>query len=118
MFDKIFSFVSILVVLAVVFGLCFLIFYACSEEVIETYSVGCEVSQMAYATTSTRSIYKMGVRNDDFAVTFEINSNQFAQYVEGDIVEVLVCVIEDFTGNIRYEYELLGTLVEKIEKGA
>lgn len=114
MFEKILSFVSTLVVLAVVLGLFFLFFYAISEEVIETYSVGCEVSQMAYASTGTRSIYKMGVRNDDFAFTFEINSNQFAQYVEGDVVEVLVYVIEDFAGNIRYEYELLGA----IEKGA
>lgn len=80
---------------------------------VETYTVGCEVSQMAYAEEAvsrsrTRPVYKMGVRNDEFAYTFNINENQFAKYVTGDIVEVKVTVWEHCDGTLTHSYQLIG----------
>lgn len=80
---------------------------------VETYTVGCEVSQMAYAEeainrSQTRPVYKMGVRNDEFACTFDIDANQFAKYVTGDIVEVEVTVWEHPNGELTYSYQLIG----------
>ena len=93
--------------------------YYCAEhtEVIQTYSVGCEVSQLAYAEetvsrSSSRPVYKMGVRCDDFATVLDITSSQFAQFVVGDIVEVEVTEIEIVNGDIVYEYKLLGPCQE------
>ena len=91
--------------------------YACfcieKAEVVQTYSVGCEVSQLAYAEEtvsrfSSRPVYKMGVRCDDFATILDITSSQFAQFVVGDIVEVEVTEIEKVNGDIIYQYKLLG----------
>ena len=81
-------------------------------ETVETYIVGCEVSQMAYAEeatgrSTTRPIYKMGVRNNDFAVTLEINDRQFAQYIVGDVVDIEVTVIETGMGAVKYEYKII-----------
>ena len=86
-------------------------------EVIQTYSVGCEVSQLAYAEetvsrSSSRPVYKMGVRCDDFAATLDITAAQFAQFMIGDIVEVEVAEIETVGGSIIYEYRLLGPCQE------
>ena len=114
------DFIDVIMVLTVVaiaaFAL-FAIFYVEALEVVDVYSVGCEVSQVAYAEeavtrSSTRSVYKMGVRCDDFATTFDINSTQFAQYVVGDIVEVEVTELETIDGGIVYQYQLLGPCQE------
>ena len=80
-------------------------------EEVEVFSVGCEVSQMVYAEVSrstSRPVYKMGVRNDEFAVVLDITDAQFAKYVVGDIVEVEVRVYESGLGTFTYEYKLLG----------
>lgn len=82
-------------------------------EEVEVFSVGCEVSQMVYAEetvnrSTSRPVYKMGVRNDEFAVVLDITDTQFAKYVVGDIVEVEVRVYESGLGAITYEYKLLG----------
>lgn len=85
---------------------------------VEIYSVGCEISQMAYAEeqvsrTNTKPVYKMGVRCDDFATIFEITAEQFAQYIVGEIVEVEVTVeassLMDFQ---KQECKLLGPVIE------
>ena len=80
---------------------------------VETYTVGCEVSQVAYAEEnlskrSSKPSYKMGVRNDDFAVTFDITDIQFAKYIVGDVVEVEVTVWEHHDGRLEETYKLLG----------
>ena len=106
-----------LVVVLGIAGILFSIGYLEHEEEVERYSVGCEVTQMAYAEESisrshSKPVYKMGVRNDDFATTLNITGEQFAQFVVGDVVEVEVRVIE-FTGGERiYEYKLLGEVIE------
>lgn len=106
-----------LVIVLGVAGILFSIGYLEHEEEIERYSVGCEVTQMAYAEESvsrshSKPVYKMGVRNDDFATTLNITGEQFAQFVVGDVVEVEVRVIE-FTGGERiYEYKLLGEVIK------
>lgn len=85
---------------------------------VETYSVGCEVSQMAYAEeqvnwSETRPAYKMGVRCDDFSTVFEITAEQFAQYTVGEIVEVEVTIkASDLMDRQRQEYKLLGPVIE------
>ena len=86
--------------------------YAKTEEV-EVFSIGCEVSQMVYAEetvnrSTSRPVYKMGVRNNEFAVVLDITGAQFAKYVVGDIVEIEVRVYESGLGTLTYEYKLLG----------
>ena len=81
---------------------------------VETYTVGCEISQLAYAEeqvskTRTEPAYKMGVRNDEFATTLVITNEQFARYTVGEIVEVEVTVWErNNNGEISYTYKLIG----------
>ena len=87
-----------------------------SEVEIESYSVGCEVSQMEYEETktffSTKSHYKMSVRNDDFATTLDITADQFAEFVVGDIVEVEVRIYENIYNKERWcEYVLLSKVI-------
>lgn len=78
---------------------------------VETYTVGCEVSQMSYAEKSVgRSsypVYKMGVRNDDFATTLEISASDFARHVVGDVVEIKVVVLESPLDGQWTEYKLI-----------
>lgn len=86
--------------------------YECSATEVETYTVGCEVSQMAYAEetvsrSTSRPSYKMGVRNDDFATTFDISAEEFAKYAIGDVVEVEVTVYEYIGGTLQNEYKLV-----------
>ena len=109
--------VMILVVVAVITFAVFAIYCVEGAEVVEIYSVGCEVSQLAYAEetvsrSSSRPVYKMGVRCDDFATTLDISSTQFAQFVIGDIVDVEVTEIETVDGDIIYRYRLLGPCQE------
>lgn len=114
--DVIFYSIGIAAVALALFLIVCLIFTAYDAVTaveVETYTVGCEVSQMAYAEEAvsrsrTRPVYKMGVRNDDFAYTFDINESQFAKYVTGDIVEVEVTVWEHSDGALTYSYKLIG----------
>lgn len=100
------------ILIAVFFvGGCILAFAPPTEEV-ETYTVGCEISQMAYAEETisrfdSRPVYRVGVRNDDFATTFEISSEQFAKYSIGEIVEVEVTTWEEFDGNQYQTYRIV-----------
>ena len=113
LFDVFMTVMCILIVGALIFG----IYVGCNQTEIEVYSVGCEVSQMAYAEetvsrSQSKPVYKMGVRNDDFAVTLDITSNQFAQFAVGDIVEVEVTVMENAFGELYNTYKLLGPVIE------
>ena len=117
MFDTLFDLFMIVMCLLVVGLLVFLIFVSVNQTEIEIYSVGCEVSQMAYAEetvsrTQSRPVYKMGVRNDDFATTLDVTSDQFAQFMVGDIVEVEVTVMKNAFGGLYNTYKLLGPLAE------
>jgi hypothetical protein len=109
--------ILVLIIMAVIAFAVFAIYCVEGAEVVEVYSVGCEVSQLAYAEetvsrSSSRPVYKMGVRCDDFATTLDISSNQFAQFVIGDIVEIEVTEIETVDGGIIYRYRLLGPCQE------
>ena len=104
--------VVILLIIAIIVGMTWVAIYHSSKTEVETYTVGCEVSQMAYAEeqisrTSSRPVYKMGVRNDDFATTFDITNAQFAKYAIGDVVEVEVTVYEYRDGMHRNQYKLV-----------
>ena len=112
-FDVFMITMCILIVGLLAFG----VFLGCNQTEVEVYSVGCEVSQMAYAEetvsrSQSKPVYKMGVRNDDFAVTLDITSNQFAQFAVGDIVEVEVTVMENTFGELYNTYRLLGPVIE------
>ena len=105
--------IAVLVIVAVFAFMLYIGYCAEEAEVVQTYSVGCEVSQLAYAEEtvsrfSSRPVYKMGVRCDDFATILDITSSQFAQFVVGDIVEVEVTEIEKVNGDIICQYKLLG----------
>ena len=114
------SFFDVMTTVFIVFIACiigFIIYYYAGPTEVEIYSVGCEVSQMAYAEeqvsrSSSRPVYKMGVRNDEFATVLEITANQFAQFTVGDIVEVKVTVKEGAFGELYNIYELLGPLTK------
>ena len=59
--------IAILVIVAVFAFMVYIGYCAEEAEVVQTYSVGCEVSQLAYAEEtvsrfSSRPVYKMGVR--------------------------------------------------------
>lgn len=117
MFDTLFDVFMVVMCILVVGLLCFLIFVSANQTEVEIYSVGCEVTQMAYAEetvsrSQSRPVYKMGVRNDDFATTLDVTSNQFAQFKVGDIVEVEVTVMENAFGELYNTYRLLGALQE------
>ena len=117
MFDTLFDAFMTLMCILLICLVCFMVFVSINQTEVEVYSVGCEVTQMAYAEetvsrTQSRPVYKMGVRNDDFAVTLDISSNQFAQFAVGDIVEVEVTVMEDAFGGLHNTYKLLGPVIE------
>ena len=117
MFDTLFDVFMTAMCLLVVGLLAFGLYIGCNQTEVEIYSVGCEVSQMAYAEetvsrTQSKPVYKMGVRCDDFATTLEVTSNQFAQFMVGDIVEVEVTVMENAFGGLYNTYKLLGPLAE------
>ena len=117
MFDTLFDVFMIVICILVVGLLVFGVYIENNQTEVEIYSVGCEVSQMAYAEetvnrTQSRPVYKMGVRNDDFAVTLDVTSDQFAQFMVGDIVEVEVTVMENAFGGLYNTYKLLGPVVE------
>jgi hypothetical protein len=87
--------------------------YQNSKVEVERYSVGCEITQMAYAEESiserhSEPTYRMGVRCDDFAHTFVITSEQFAGFKCGEIVEVEVIIYEFKDGKQTTEYNLVG----------
>jgi hypothetical protein len=111
-FFALFLGVLVLLLIALLAALIFGAVYGCSATEVETYTVGCEVSQMAYAEevmsrSSSRPVYKMGVRNDDFATTFNISAEEFAKYAVGDIVEVEVAVYEYMDGSLNNKYKLV-----------
>jgi hypothetical protein len=117
MFDTLFDLFMIVMCILVVGLVVFLIFIGVNQTEVEIYSVGCEVSQMAYAEETvsrvkSKPVYKMGVRCDDFATTLEVTSNQFAQFMVGDIVEVEVTVMENAFGGLYNTYKLLGPVTE------
>lgn len=111
---KLFIGLVALVIVIVLVGMLYNAIYDVTAVEVETYTVGCEVTQMAYAeemrfsNSRSHASYKMGVRNDDFAYTFTISENDFARYAKGDIVEVEVTVWEHCNGTITYSYRLLG----------
>jgi hypothetical protein len=101
-----------LILLALLVFFCVSLYDVLSVEEVETYSIGCEISQMAYAEeavsrSNSEPNYKMGVRNDDFSATIDISAEQFAKYTIGEIVEVEVTVSEHFDGRITYTYKLI-----------
>ena len=103
----------IILIVLVIGGLAVGVFATMTKVEVEVYTVGAEVSQMAYAEESvsrsqSRPVYKMGVRNDEFAHTFDITDTQFAKYAVGDVVEVEVTIWEYFDGEFVYEYKLIG----------
>lgn len=103
----------IILIVLVIGGLVVGVFATMTRVEVEVYTVGAEVSQIAYAEESvsrsqSRPVYKMGVRNDEFAYTFDITDTQFAKYAVGDVVEVEVTIWEYFDGEFVYEYKLIG----------
>ena len=76
---------------------------------VESYTVGCEISHMDVVLNSTnRKNYIMCVRNDDFATSFYVEEETFANHMPNEIVEVEVRVMEDSsTGEQKTYYSLV-----------
>ena len=103
--------ILLVVIVLILIGFC--IYDDVTMTEVETYTVGCEISQLSYAEktyskSTSKAVYKMGVRNDDFATIFNVDANTFAKYVVGDVVEVEVTVWEHYDGYLTYEYKLIG----------
>ena len=65
----------------------------------ETYTVGCEISNMdIIVNSSSIRKYIISVRNDEFAATVDVDAKTYAKYTEGEIVEVKVTVKENKDG--------------------
>lgn len=117
MFENVIYIILVVILVLIVLGLLFFggcaIYNECTKVEVETYTVGCEVSQMAYAEetisrSSSKPVFKMGVRNDDFACTFDISDAEFAKYAVGDVVDVEVTVWELHDGSLHQTYKLVG----------
>ena len=84
---------------------------------VERFSVGAEISHLDRVTyhnantVETKTQYFVSVRNDDFSAEFEITSEQYANRVVGDIVEIEVTVWENEQGEISYTHKYLGDLL-------
>lgn len=108
-FQIIVSIIIVIMICALISSLIYSYVIEASMYEVETYSVGCEISQMVY----TKPIYKMGVRCDDFSAVLEITEEQFAQYIVGEIVEIEVIIeASSLTDCQRQEYKLLGPVIE------
>lgn len=110
--EIVFDILSTLFILFCVAILLLLLADVATSHEVESYTVGCEVTQLAYAEKTvsragSREVYKMGIRNDDFATTLEISASDFARYVVGDVVEIEVVVLESCFGVERTEYNLI-----------
>lgn len=87
--------------------------YQNSKTEIDTYVAVCEITQLDYAeitgksTTAHIPVYKMGIRNSDFATTLTITPEDYARYTAGELVEVQVTVYEYRDGRQVVEYALL-----------
>lgn len=86
--------------------------YEGSKTEVDTFTVECEITQLAYAEEtvskgSSRPAYKMGIRNDDFATTTDITADEFAKYSVGDVVTVEVRVYEYIDGSIKNTYKIV-----------
>ena len=103
----------ILLVVAVLFAVGYGAYMETTKTVADTYTIECEVTQMAYAEeqisrSSSKPVYKMGVRNENFACTFDINATQFAQYAIGDTVQVKITIYRWADGSTHTDYKLIG----------
>jgi hypothetical protein len=79
---------------------------------VQTYTVGAEISHLDKVEeragfASSKTVYSMSIRNDDFATEFELTAEQYASYVVNDIVEVEVTEWETYGGKQVFTYELV-----------
>ena len=116
-FDALLDYLPIIILALVILILLGCIVYSavmeCFKTEVESYIVGCEVTQVAYAEkasgrSSSRATYKLGVRSDEFCTTIDITAEQFAMFTVGDTVEIKVTVYESLGGVQQVEYEVLG----------
>ena len=106
--------IAILLVLAMFIGALVLSAIAeCSKTEVECYTTECEVTQVVYAEkangrSSSKAVYKLGVRGEEICTTINITAEQFAMFAVGDTVEVKVIVYEKMDGTREIKYEVLG----------
>lgn len=86
--------------------------YDATKVEIERYIEHCEISQMVYAEeatsrSTTRPVYKMGVRCDKFSTTLEISEQQFAQFMVSEQVSIEVVVFEYEDGKQTMTYSIV-----------
>lgn len=77
---------------------------------VESYTEGFEISHMEISKNHSRNGRGyISVRNDDHATTFLVSLDEYAKYVEGEVVEVKVTEYEyrmDRGGEV--DYTLIG----------
>ena len=85
--------------------------YEGSKTEVASYTTTCEITQMVcteevVTNSSSKAVYRMGVKCDDFASTFQITDEQFALYAIGDDVEVVTTVFQYRDGKQIQEHKL------------
>ena len=76
---------------------------------VESYTEGFEISHMEISKKHRDGMGYISVRNDDHATTFLVSLDEYAKYVEGEVVEVKVTEYEyrmDRGGEV--DYTLIG----------
>lgn len=113
--------VAVLVWLGVMTLVVFLLWsaYAPYDEY-ETHSVGaqithCEMVATRYKSQPTQIQRFLSVTGDDFSVEVEVDAETYAQYKEGDWVEVEIAEMERYLFGCRdttTKYRILGDMIE------
>lgn len=86
----------------------------------ETYSVGAQVTHCEMVATRRRDFPSEAhrfifVAGDDFSAEIEVDEKTYAQYKEGDWVEVEIAEMERYLfgyRNTTTEYRILGDMIE------
>ena len=84
--------ITVFFILASIYAVAFFLDSVFPREV-ESYTEGFEISHMEISKTH-RGMGHISVRNDNHATTFLVDLDEYAKYVEGEVVEVEVTECE------------------------
>lgn len=123
--ERIFNVVLIIGMVVVLLGCIFLCTFAIWNELApydeyETHSVGaqvthCEMVATRYQHQPTEVHRFISVTGDDFSAEVEVDEKTYAQYKEGDWVEVEIAEMERYLFGCRdttTKYRILGYMIE------
>lgn len=123
--ERIFNVILIIGMVVILLGCMFLAIFAVWNELApydeyETHSVGaqvthCEMVATRYQHQPTEIRRFIAVTGDDFSAEIEVDEKTYAQYKEGDWVEVEIAEMERYLFSCREtttKYRILGDMIE------